>query len=333
MLSSDKNDKAGKWFIKDWSALLVSLMLALFVWLLHNFSKDYSVYIPLQLSVTTNIDGYAPDATARETMILRGRANGFYILQARFGNKTLMPLHATIPPDRFVMVVEGDSTHSDIFKVNTSEIRKEVSEALENRVEIEFIETTSLTFDFTPQTHRKVPVVADMSISFREQYMQVGEVIFEPDSITIYGNTSLINSIESVRTRKVEYNTLDAPVRSVVMLSPMQGVRFSVEKVNYTIDVKRYFEARRTVTLTADNLPDGKSLLILPSQVEICYRAPFDSKPSQTGGEIVLSVDYDEFAKSRNAKVIPQLKYSDIKILSYDLTPNQVECILMEGKQ
>ena len=332
MQESEKNDKAGRWHVKDWGVLLVSLMLALFVWLLHNFSKDYSVYIPFQLSVTTNIDGYAPEATARETMVLRGRTSGFYIVQARFSSSRLFPLHAMIPPERFVKVAAADSSQGNIYRVNTSEIRKEVSEALENKVEIEFIETSSLTFEFTPQTHRKVPVIANLSLSFKEQYMQVGDIILEPDSITIYGNTSVINNIDYIQTKKLEFSNLDAPVRSVAMLAPVQGVRFSSDNVGYAIDVQRYFEARRTVTLTADNLPSGKSLFFLPSQVEVSYRAPFDSKQAQMGGEIVLSVDYNEFAKSRNAKVIPNLTHSDMTIFSYDLTPNQVECILMEGK-
>ena len=72
--------------MKNLRLFLLSLLTACFVWVMHTFSLDYSALIPYTVRVTTNLKGYAPEAGAREILVLRGHGTGFYILKTRGWN-------------------------------------------------------------------------------------------------------------------------------------------------------------------------------------------------------------------------------------------------------
>ena len=149
--------------------LLASLFLACLVWVMHTFSLEYSASIGCSVTAVTNLTGYAPKATARETLVIRGKGTGFFILRARWVRDRAMPVEIQVDSKYLTPVPGEDGT----FTVNVPDIREKLSEQLGERFVIDFIEAERLTFAFTPQAYRKVPVAGAFDLSFRPQYMQV----------------------------------------------------------------------------------------------------------------------------------------------------------------
>ena len=87
-------------------------------------------------------------------------------------------------------------------------------------------------------------------------------------------------------------------------------------------------ELNEDVALTVTGLPQGKRLVPLPSRVNITYRTSFGTR-SGSGG-FVIAVDYDEFIASDSKKVVPHFISSDCEVFSYSISPEVVECILMD---
>ena len=91
---------------RDWVSLILSLLLAFFIWLVHNLSNDYSAYLRFQVKAVTNIKGHQPEAVADEILLVRGRATGFYIIRNnRRGSVPQVTLE--IPPDFFTPIEES----------------------------------------------------------------------------------------------------------------------------------------------------------------------------------------------------------------------------------
>ena len=61
--------------MKEIRLLLASLLIACFVWAMHTFTLTYSATVPCSLRVITRLKGYAPAATAKETLLLHGKAD------------------------------------------------------------------------------------------------------------------------------------------------------------------------------------------------------------------------------------------------------------------
>ena len=94
----------------------------------------------------------------------------------------------------------------------------------------------------------------------------------------------------------------------------------------------RYVETSMTLPVTVKGVPSGRTLMVLPSQVEVIFRAPF--RPQ--GGRIVaedlsLVVDYADYAGAGSTKVIPRLE-TKREIYAWRLNPELVECIQVGGR-
>ena len=308
--------------------LLMSLLTACFVWVMHTFSLDYSASMTYTVHVTTNLKGYAPEATARETLVLRGRGTGFYILKARGLNRKPADLPLSLDAQYF-KPVSGEPDH---FEVNVAEIRDKLNDQLGERFEIDFIETGTLTFAFVPQSFVRVPVRAVLDLSFRPQYMQVGEVVLKPDSVLVYGPVPELQKLTQVGTRNISFNNVDKSLQGYADIETLPGLRIDCERVYYDITVERYVETTLTLPVTAAHVPAGRTLMILPSQVELTFRAPFRPRGGRiTAEDLSLVVDWPDFIRAEGTKVIPQL-VTERDIYSWRMKPAMVECIQVEER-
>lgn len=314
--------------MKDIRLLVASLLIACFVWVMHTFALDYSATIPCTVRVVSNLRGYAPDALAKETLLLRGKGTGFYLLKARGTGRRPMALTISVEPRHF-RPVEGEEDH---FVLPVSEIREKLNEQLGDRFDVDFIETEELSFAFTPQSYVKVPVEAALDLSFRPQYMQVGQVQLKPDSVLVYGPVKDLQRLTRVRTRSITRVQVDKNLQGFVDIEPVAGLRIDTDQVWYDVEVDRYVENTMTLPVTASGVPAGYSLMLLPSQVEVTFRAPFRPR----GGRIVaedlsLVVDYHDFAGAGSTRVIPKL-VTRRDVYSWRLRPELVDCILVENR-
>ena len=162
--------------------------------------------------------------------------------------------------------------------------------------------------------------------------MQVGQVQLKPDSVLVYGPVKDLQRLTEVRTRTIAQVQLDKSLQGYVEIEPVAGLRIDTEQVWYDIEVDRYVENTMTLPVKATGVPAGYTLMVLPSQVEVTFRAPFRPR----GGRIVaedlsLEVDYRDFAGAGSTRVIPQLVTAR-DVYTWRLRPELVECILMETR-
>ena len=314
--------------MRDFRLFLASLLIACAVWVMHTFTLDYSAMIPCTVRVTTNLEGYAPQAVARETMMLRGKASGFYLIRMRGNGRNNFPVDIAVEARHF----RPDPAQEDTFVLPVSEMRDKLEEQLGDRFDIDFIENEQLTFVFTPQAYVKVPVQASLDLTFRPQYMQVGDVRLSPDSVLVYGAVKELQRLSGVRTRNIAAKAVDKTLQGNVALEPVDGLRFDVDRVAYEVEVDRYVESTLTLPVTAVNVPGDRSLMILPSQVECTFRAPFRPRGGRiTADDLSLVVDYMEFAGAESTKVIPAL-VTNRDVYSWRIQPAMVDCFQVEER-
>lgn len=297
---------------------VIALVVAFFVWLLHNLSLDYSSYLQYRVRLSTDIEGYESTALSNEVLLLRGKGSGFYILKMR-GHKKSFPEIDLALGRKYLTPVRGEE---GVFKVKVSEVAEKIDEAVED-LDIDFIETQQLTFNLNKQSYKKVPVVLASDIDCKPQYMVVGSITMRPDSVVIYGNAKELEGINKVMTRSVSLDNVDKSVQGIVSLEHLEGFRIDVDEVHYSIDVKRYVEQTAVVPVTVKNTPADKNLMVLPSTVTVTYRTPVRANVK----DFHFEVDYRDYARAASSKIIPTMVGGGRDILSYEIEPRMVECI------
>lgn len=315
---SEKDRKDGK----EWLLLLLSLLLAFVIWLLHSLSLQYSVFFEYNVVLNSSLEGRSRSAVSEDVLIVRGRSEGYYILRQRIGRRKTISVTA---PVSVLAQKEGD-----VFSVSCESIKSNIVDALGGNVELEFIVSDALDFSFPRIASKRVPIAPKASIAFSGQYMPLGKIELRPDSVDIYGDARLLETVDSVMTETISASGVNGPIQGICTLVPIRRVQYSEDNIYYSLNVVRYIEESLDIPVRTTGVPDGKELFVLPSTVRLTFRRVFSST-QYSPDDFVLAVDYDDFINTIDSELIPRLTTCPDGVISWEISPRYVDCILLEN--
>jgi YbbR domain-containing protein len=161
--------------------------------------------------------------------------------------------------------------------VLTSRARSSIIGQIKGDLQLERIAPDSLYFEFTQLAQKKVEVKPNINYTFEKQYMLSGPIKVLPDSITISGPSTLIDTINSVTTDVVNLDKLTSTEDLSVSLNGINQVGFSNRRVNITIPVEKFTEASIKQVIEIRNLPDTLRLILIPRSVDITCNVTINS--------------------------------------------------------
>ena len=140
-----------------------------------------------------------------------------------------------------------------------------------------------------------VPVVPDLSLSFREGYGQVGTVMVTPESITVAGASSVIADIASWKTEPAVFTDVKAPIDAQVPLLQDQAapLTLSTGSIHLTVNVQPFAEKTLTgIPVEIDSVPSPREVILIPPRVELVVRGGIKQLSSVGAEDFRVSVGY-----------------------------------------
>lgn len=307
---------------RELAVFLLALLLAFSIWLIHNLSLKYNDFLTSTVIAQCNLEGYSPVSINESDVVARCRATGYKVILADI-KAHRKPV--TVSFDASVMRHKDD----DLFYVLSSDLTEYAHLIYGDGVTLEYFVSDTVFFRFPEVDHKKVPVHPVYSVSYMPQHMSDGELEVIPDSVTVYGEAHRLENIDKVFTEIIRHTSLSSDVQGVVRLEKIRNVRLSAEEVHYLIDVTRYVEVSRTVPVKVVNVPSDKKLQVFPSTVTV--KSKFSFPLSGDGYENVEAVvDYEEYDNSISGKCTIRLSESPSGLISYEIDPVAVNCVLEE---
>ena len=308
----------------DWVVLLISLFLAFSVWFIHEMSLKYSVPMKFKVTISTDLEGYAGEASSDDVLVLRATGTGFSIVGLRRSANVAKSIRLEVPGSK-LHPIDGET---GLFEVYTRELSEELYQALKSNITINSFDTERLTFRLTPRTHKKVPVVMQHEVNCKSQYMIASDIALKPDSVAVYGDSSILENISQVETEKVMFYNADAPLDGVVRIKPVRGAELSATETVYHIDIVRYVELESEVEFSLVGKPADVNMIIVPSSGTVRYRVPYTLAASETNPPAFV-VYFSDFAASRSGMVVPRVYSAPAQMISYEIEPAAVECTVI----
>lgn len=116
-------------------------------------------------------------------------------------------------------------------------------------VKILRIEPDTIRFFLSENYSVRVPVKADVFISFKKQYMIAGDIKILPDSISVFGSLQAISALTSITTSPVKLEMVSATVDTLAPFHLPQGVRCNLKKqqVRILIPVAEFAEKQFSI--------------------------------------------------------------------------------------
>ena len=165
-----------------------------------------------------------------------------------------------------------------------------------------------------------------MTVHCRTQYMQSGPFTTSPDSVTVYGEDSRLETIEKVTTGRLVLNDVHESRHGVLSLNDIPGVRMSVDEVGYELPVTRYVELRSTLPVEVMNAPTGHVLQVFPASAEVVLLCSFPLAKDPLP-DFRIYVDYKDFSSSITGRCVPRVLKLPSGVLEYRVQPEVFDCI------
>ena len=307
---------------RDWAALLLALLLAFSIWLIHNLSLKYNDFLTVPVIAQCSIEGHSDKSSNSSPVIARCRTTGYNAIR----HKTFGERHArTVSFKPEVMRHKKD----DIYYVTAPDLQEYSHVMFGDDVTVEYFGSDTLFFTFPSVDHRKVAVHPVYSFSYMDQYTNAEELKVIPDSVTVYGEPGVLKNIDRVYTKPLKRSSLDTDIHGVVGLEHIAKVRFSTDQVGYSMEVARYVEIRGEVKVGTRNVPADKEMVVLPSKVDAILKCHFPLKGSPLES-LELYADYEDFAVTISGKCPVRCAALPEGVISYDVDPFYVECIVRD---
>lgn len=298
--------------VKDYLALGISLVLAFVVWLVHNLSLDYSALVQRSVVATCEIDGHDNVCAMPSDIAASCEINGFDLLGIRLAGRR-HPVHVDIARE------DMHHKNGDTFYMTSADATKYFHLVFSDKARLEYFVTDTVYFTFNSVEYKKVPVRLTSNISYKPQYMSVSGLKCSPDSVLIYGNKDLIESVELVTTDVIRLQDVESDIYGKVDLKAIKGVRLSAGSVDYSLNVVRYVQREIQVPVRAVKVPYGVNFKVFPFTTTLRYRMKFPS--DATMGGVYVAVSYDEFNRSISGKCLGALVGLPDEVLQYELEP------------
>lgn len=255
---------------------------------------------------------------------LQVRAYGYTLLRYKLG-ASLLPV--VIDLEEAPLFSLNNSQSKRYILTNT--LRNTISNQLKGELQLGIIATDTLHFEFTTMEQKKVKVIPSLNYSLERQHMLTGPIVIKPDSITISGPGTLIDTVNTINTRSVRLDRLANVYSSSIGLSEIPQVGFSHRRVSLTIPVEKYTEAELSKSLKVLNLPDTLRLILLPRTVTLKCNVPISRYQDLFEDDIVMPyVDFRDSYEQSGNKLRIQVESQPYAVRVVDIEPKFVEFII-----
>lgn len=291
---------------------VVAFILAVCFWFMVNLNRIYNlnVDVPIQSGEVPQDQALAQELPETASVSVTGE--GWKLLS--FYNN---------PPS-----VNVDVTAS---QVNLYDQVQGQVKAMSN-VNVSKVQPLILTLDLEPRTSKTVPVRPVLDVSFEGQYGFIGQPELQPDSITISGASSLLDSITDWPTDSLKMNSVARDISQLVKLKSSKLITLSQQEVQFTGTVSQFTEGEATVPINTRNFPTERSISYSPSSITVTFDVPISEYANVEGEQLFRAyLNYQQIETDSTGYVKPNIEQvsgnNHIKIRSFK--PQQVAYFLV----
>lgn len=299
------------------------LLLSVLFWFLTAMNQEYDTDISYPVRYIRYPEKKVLVNDIPDRLELSVHAGGYTLLRYRLRSR-LNPIIFDVNSFSLNRVIGDPST----LYILTGIAKDDIVKQLRSEFEILSISPDTIFFQFGDKVSKKVPVEPDLEISFEKQYMQVGPYLVEPDSVTISGPESIIDTIKVVATEPVIMSDLNRSFDMELEMKPQHKVEYDPLEVWIQVPIEKFTEASLKVQIEVINMPD--SLLLRPFPPAVTVNCQIGLSAYETLNEHLFRavIDYAEVGNMLGNKLKVQIIKMPVYIQSVNFTPKSVEYIV-----
>jgi len=301
------------------------LIISTILWFFNALNKDYSTVLNFPVTFVNMPENKVNTNELPSKLEIKINSDGFNILSHKFSSN-FIPIKIDYNTLRLKQIKPQDS--SNLFFLTNNNISQNIESQFNKNFKLLKIKPDSIFFNFTYITEKKVAVKLSSDINYKHQFMPKNKSIFRPDSITIKGAATILDSINYIETEKLKINKLSKNYHKKLSLVQRENIFYSQNYVDINIEVEEYTEYKITIPIKIINLPKNKKVKIFPSKIDVTYFVGFSSYDKISEKNFTAIIDYNLLKYSPKNKLKPQVTTNSDAVKSFTAVPLYVDFII-----
>lgn len=301
------------------------LIISTILWFFNALNKDYSTVLNFPVAFVNMPENKVNTNELPAKLAITINADGFNILSHKFSSN-FIPIKIDFNTLKINQLTPKDS--SNLYFLTNNNISQNIESQFNKNFKLLKIRPDSIFFNFTYITEKKVAVKLTSEINYKHQFMPIKKSIFSPDSITIKGAATILDSINYIETEKLKLNKLSKNYYRQLPLVLRENIFYSQNSVDIEIEVEEYTEYKITIPIEIINLPKNEKIKIFPNKIKITYLVGFSRYDKISDQNFTAIIDYNLLKFSPSNKLKPQITINSDYIKSFTSEPSYVDFII-----
>ena len=277
---------------KKVSTYALFLFISLSFWFLSMLSKQHET----TLKVPINYNNFPADKLVIDStpnfLEVRVKAPGFSILFYNLFNFSKLSL------DIDQANTKTNKGGSEVFWIMNTK-RKAIAEIITTSMELLNISPERLVILVSEKAKKNVAIKLNKSISLKPEIWFANPIILIPDSVTIYGEKELLDSINFIFTEELIMTDVVNSNTANVSLSIPDHLECEIKQIKVLIEVEPFVEQKFNYKVEVKNLKKGYAIKLFPNFVQVTLRAPKNKYSMLQTNFLTINVDASLISKEK----------------------------------
>ncbi|MBL7112729.1 MAG: YbbR-like domain-containing protein [Bacteroidales bacterium] len=243
------------------------LLLSVILWFLTALNKEYNTDLYYPVSFIRFPEGKALINDMPVRLQMNVKSQGYTLLKYKLKAR-LAPIVFDV--NSFSLNTVPGKSASYVY-ILTEFAKEKIQQQMTSEIEILSISPDTLVFRFADKVNKWITIHPDIQVEFQKQFMQVGPVVLQPDSILVSGPASVLDTLKFILTEPAVFTGVNTSINKTIKLNQAFNLTYSISEVSVNVPVDKYTEASFSVPIEVINVPDSLNIKTFPGSVEITY--------------------------------------------------------------
>lgn len=304
------------------SIFFICFTISLFTWFLIKMSQDYSTDIDFPVQYINPPKGQILTHKHDSIVNIKLTSRGFDLLNILF-----LKSREAIQIDLSGSNIRKNTTSVESH-ILTRNINAQILKQIKFTDRISGISPDTLRFDLERIISKKVAVISDFQYTTKAQHYLYGDIKIVPDTITISGPPSMIDTINFIRTSDKRFLNVDKTINTRIKLQkPNSNSKFTLssDSIDLFIPIEKFTENVISMPIVIRNVDKG-TIKLFPENVEVTYLIALKDYSNFQTDMLSLGIIFDQ---SKNRQTIEVFHQPSI-IRITNIEPETLEYIIIK---
>ena len=219
--------------------------------------------------------------------------------------------------------------NSKSYVITQSNSYSQIDNFITPKFELISINIDSLFFNYDRLKTKNVPVVLNSSINFSQGFDYFENFTIIPDSISVIGPELVLESINTITTKKLILDNLKSSINENLLLDiQYTNLKYSNKSVMLFIDVEKSTESILDIPVSIINVPKDIKLNFYPKMIKISFTVSLDNYQKYSSKDFKIICDFNQI--SLDGKLTPEVINQPNLIKNLRLINNEIQYVFLK---